>query len=273
MTQSSEVWAAGAAYEPYVGRWSRLVARQFLAWLDVPAGARWLDVGCGTGALSQTILDVASPKEVLGVDPAEGFIRYARQQVTDPRVRFETGSAESLPLATGALDACVAGLVLNFVPDPGRAVREMARVTRPGGKVGAYVWDYAGDMQLMRYFWDAVVALDGEARSLDEGVRFGTLCRPAGLTDLLASSGLGGIRVRAIKVRTLFRDFDDYWSPFLGGQAPAPAYAMSLGEDRRAELRDRIRADLPIQADGSIDLIAQAWAVAGTRPSAYSATR
>ena len=129
--------------------------------------------------------------------------------------------------------------------------------------MGGYVWDYAGEMQLMRHFWDAAVALDADARELDEGRRF-PIADPGPLSELFRGAGLSRVETRAIDVATVFKDFDDYWSPFLGGQAPAPGYCMSLSEDRRAELRERIRADLPIGADGSIALIARAWAVRGT---------
>src|SRR5579884_1161956 len=261
---SKDVWASGAAYEPYVGRWSRLVAREFLAWLAVPPGARWLDVGCGTGALSASILAHAAPREVVGIDPSAGYIAYAHEQVRDPRVHFEVADAQALPHGEGTFDAVVSGLVLNFVPNPNQAMAEMAWVTRAGGTIAAYVWDYAGRMELMRHFWDATVALDPAALELDEGRRF-PLCQPGPLADLFRDAGLGDVDVRAIDVPTVFRDFDDYWSPFLGGQAPAPGYAMSLDEERRARLRERIRAALPFQADGSIHLLARAWAARGTR--------
>ena len=263
-SRPAEVWASGAAYEPYVGRWSRLVAREFLAWLAVPPGSRWLDVGCGTGALTETILAVASPAAVVGIDPSAGFVAYARERVRDQRAGFAVGDAQALPHPDATYDAVVSGLMLNFVPDPTRAAAEMARVARPGGVVAAYVWDYAGEMQLMRHFWDAAAALDPAARDLDEGRRF-PLCQPEPLAALFQGAGLADVATRAIDVPTHFRDFDDYWSPFLGGQAPAPAYAMSLSEVRRAALRERIRASLPAEPDGSLRLIARAWAVRGTR--------
>jgi SAM-dependent methyltransferase len=260
----TEVWASGAAYEPYVGRWSRLVAREFLTWLAVPPGSRWLDVGCGTGALSQVILEVASPHAVVDIDPSEGYIAYAREHVADDRARFQVGDAQALPFVAASFDAVVAGLVLNFVPTPDQAVAEMVRVACPGGILGAYVWDYADRMELMRYFWDAAVALDPTAVELDEGRRF-PLCKPDPLRQLFEGAALREVAVRAIDVPTHFRNFDDYWSPFLGGQAPAPGYAMSLSAERRDELRERIRAALPIAPDGSIRLIARAWAVRGKR--------
>ncbi len=264
--ERKDTWAAGKLYEPYVGRWSRFVARDFLAWLDVPAQSAWLDVGCGTGALTEVILQQTQPSSVTGMDPSVGFVEHAKAHITDPRAAFDVADAQSLPVASARFDAAVSGLVLNFVPNPSRAVAEMTRAARPGGVVAAYVWDYAGKMELMRYFWDAAVALDPGAVDLDEGRRF-PLCAPAPLTGLFTAAGLKEIEVRPIDAPTRFRDFDDYWTPFLGGQAPAPGYAMSLSEERRAVLRDRIRSRLPIASDGSINLIARAWAVRGRTPA------
>ncbi|MGH7267050.1 MAG: class I SAM-dependent methyltransferase [Candidatus Rokuibacteriota bacterium] len=263
-SRAADAWVSGAAYEPYVGRWSRLVAREFLSWLAVPPGRRWLDVGCGTGVLSGMVLAMGSPAQVDAVDRSEGYVAFAREQVRDPRARFGVADAQALPSEATAYDAVVSGLVLNFVPEPPRAVAEMRRVARPGGAVAAYVWDYAEGMELMRHFWDAAVALDPAARALDEGRRF-PLCRPEPLAGLFRSAGLDAVETCAIDVPTVFRDFDDYWSPFLGGQGPAPGYAMALPEDGRAALRDRIRARLPVEPDGSIRLTARAWAVRGLR--------
>jgi SAM-dependent methyltransferase len=172
------------------------------------------------------------------------------------------GDIQALPVKAGVYDAVVSGLALNFVPQPQRAVVEMARIAGPNGVVAAYVWDYAGKMQLLRLFWDAAVALDQAAYALDEGHRF-PLCQPEPLMALFESAGLRNVDVRPIDVATDFRDFDDYWSPFLGGQGPAPSYAMSLSENQRAALRERIRAGLPFARDGSIPLVARAWAVRG----------
>lgn len=230
----------------------------------MPPGKRWLDVGCGTGALSATVLEIAEPAEVVGIDASPGYVAYAERAVASPRARFRVADALDLPFADGRYQAAVSGLVLNFVPDPARMVAEMARVTEPGGVVAAYVWDYAGEMQLMRRFWDAAVALDPTAEALDEGRRF-PLCRPEPLAELFRAAGLVQVEVRAIDVPTVFRDFDDYWSPFLGGQGPAPGYAMALDEERRAGLREHLRARLPTDADGAIRLTARAWAVRGRR--------
>ena len=262
--QPVDRWAVGAAYEPYVGRWSRRVAVVFLDWLGVPPGASWLDVGCGTGALTGTILAQATPSAVRGVDTSAGFIGYAQTQIADPRATFGIADAQALPGADGTYDAVVSGLALNFIPQPARALGEMARVIRPGGIVATYVWDYDGEMQMMRHFWDAAVALDPAARALDEGQRF-PICHPDALTALYRDAGLQDIETRAIGIPTHFRDFDDYWSPFLGGQGSAPSYLQSRDETLRTAIRDRLRANLPTAPDGSIRLLARAWAVQGRR--------
>jgi SAM-dependent methyltransferase len=260
-----DVWTGADAYERYVGRWGRLVARAFVPWMGVAPGAHWLDVGCGTGALTATIVELAAPAAVLGVDPSKAFLAHARDTLGGPRVSFQVGDAGTLPAPAGSYDVVVSGLVLNFVPDERAALAEWCRVTRAGGAIGGYVWDYAGQMQLLRHFWDAAVALDGDARALDEDVRFPLATRQA-LAELFESAGLTQGTTRAIDVPTHFADFDDLWQPFLGGQGPAPAYAMSLPAAGREALRDRLRAGLPVGHDGSIDLTARAWAVRGLRP-------
>jgi SAM-dependent methyltransferase len=264
MPTAADVWASGEAYEPYVGRWSRLVARELLTWLDVPPGRAWLDVGCGTGALTSIILTDAAPARVEAVDPALPYVRFAERHVPDPRAVFINADAQALPQPTQSIDAAVSALALNFIRNPAVAVAEMTRVTASGGVIAAYVWDYAGEMQLMRRFWDAAAALDQHAATLDEARRF-PLCHPAALESLFRGARMQNVESRAIDVPTRFADFDDYWRPFLGGQGPAPTYAMGLTAERRAALRERIRASLPVAADGSIDLIARAWAVRGRR--------
>jgi SAM-dependent methyltransferase len=255
-----DVWAQGAGYERYVGRWSRPVAAAFLDWLGVPPGKAWLDVGCGTGALSQRIVETAAPAAVVGIDTSDGFVAHASAHVAG--AQFRAGDAQALPVADGEFDAVVSGLVLNFVPDQAKAVAEMRRAARPGGTVAVYVWDYGGEMQLIRRFWDAAMALDPAARALDEAVRF-PLCRPEGLRALFEGAGLRAVATRAIDVPTVFANFDDVWSPFLGGQGPAPGYCMKLPQATRDALRDRLRATLPVQRDGKIPLMARAWAVRG----------
>jgi ubiquinone/menaquinone biosynthesis C-methylase UbiE len=260
--EQSALWASGAAYESYVGRWSRIVAREFLGWLEVPAGVRWLDVGCGTGELTKAILETQSPNRVVGIDPSEGFIAFAREHVQDENVEFDVGDAMSLPYGEDEFDSVVSGLALNFVPGPDRALSGMARVTRPEGIVAAYVWDYAGKMEMIRRFFDAATDVDPAAAELDEGRRF-PICNPERLAEIFRSTGLRDVETRAIDVPAHFRDFDDYWTPFLAGTGVVPAYVVSLAEAKRKALQERLRETLPIAQDGSISLIARAWAVKG----------
>jgi SAM-dependent methyltransferase len=234
----------------------------FLSWLRIPDGRRWLDVGCGTGALCAAIVDRCAPSSIAGVEPSEGFLKTAKENLAG-QAALHHGSATAIPLDDASVDVVVSGLVLNFVPDQRAALAEMARVTASGGTIGAYVWDYAGKMELMRFFWDAAVELNPEAAKMDEGIRF-PLCRAEALAALFASAGLNGVEVTAIDVPTPFASFEEYWQPFLGGQGPAPAYAMSLDESARARLRDRIRARIAVHADGSILMSARAWAIRAT---------
>jgi SAM-dependent methyltransferase len=257
-------WSSGAAYEGYIGRWSRLVAPLFLDWLEVPPDVDWLDVGCGTGVLTRAIVEHAEPRSVVGVDPSAGFLEHARTATSDARARFATGSADATGQPDATVDVVVAGLVLNFVPDLSAALAEAQRVVRPGGIVAGYVWDYAAGMQLLRFFFDAAIALDPEIAAHDEGVRF-PITHEGRLAIAFAASGLEDVRQRPIDIPTVFRDFDDLWTPFLGGTGAAPTYVATLDEPARDALREQLRASLPIEADGSIHLTARAWAARGRR--------
>ncbi len=159
----------------------------------------------------------------------------------------------------------VAGLVLNFIPDPAPAVAEMARAACPGGAVGAYVWDYQGEMQRLRYFWAAVAAIDPEAATLDPRPHFHT-CQPEPLTDLFRAAGLGDIAVDAIDLPMAFPDLDAFWLPHtMVGASAGQRYVCGLDDDRKAALREQLRVTLPFAADGSLQLIDRAWAVRGTK--------
>ncbi len=261
---SNDVWESGASYEPYIGRWSRLVAQEFVHWLAIPEGKVWLDVGTGTGALTQTILDLAKPKELRGMDRSKDYVAFVQSQVHDPRATFEVGNAQNLPVESESFEAVVSGLVMNFVPQPDQMIAEMARVVHAGGTVALYVWDYSGRMQMLRHFWNAASALDTAARELDEGWRF-SICNPNSLRYLFEHAHLSQVEVRPIDVWAEFKDFNDYWSPFLGGQGPAPGYVMSLSEERRTQLRHKIYNSLPFALDGTIPLVLRAWAVKGIK--------
>ena len=256
-------WSSGNSYERFMGRWSTLIVREFLDWLAIPTARSWLDVGCGTGTLTKQILERYQPKEIIALDSSSDFISYA-QQVTPSRVvRFRVGRAQSMDFDSNCMDAVVSGLVLNFVPQPESAVAEMLRVTKPGGKIGIFLWDYADGMEMLRYFWNAAVALDTRALRFDEGIRF-PLCREGQLDSLVRDGGLQKTEAKPIEVKTVFRDFDDYWTPFLGNVGPAPSYVMSLNQGERENLKGHLRDSLPVASNGTVTLKARAWAVKGT---------
>jgi SAM-dependent methyltransferase len=260
----TEAWGSGVAYEPYIGRWSRLIAREFVRWLGPRKGDRWLEVGCGTGALTHCLTEAVQPALVLATDRSGAYVGYARAHAAGGAARFVAADAMALPVPQAMADCVVSGLVLNLLPQPALGLTEMVRVVRTGGTVAAYVWDYAGGMELLRYFWDAAVELDPAAAALDEAKRF-PLCTPEELERLWQEAGLVEVQVSPIEVPTQLRDFEDYWTPFLGGQGPAPGYVGSLHRERREALRELLRARLPVRSNGEIHLQARAWAVRGRR--------
>jgi len=256
-------WQSGNSYETFMGRWSTRVAQKFLNWLAIPPSCQWLDVGCGTGSLTKLILETCSPKEVVAIDSSSEFVAYAQRRIPSPLVHFLVGDAQSLEIKSNSIDAVVSGLVLNFVPQPEVAVAEMLRVTKPNGKIGIFVWDYAVGMEMLRYFWDAAVELDSSAWEFDEGVRF-PLCEQRQLESLVQRAGLKEVKTVPIEVTTVFQNFDDYWLPFLGTVGPAPGYIMGLTHEARQRLEEKLRQLLPAGQNGLISLRARAWAVQGT---------
>ncbi len=260
-----DAWTVADQYEPYVGRWSRLIAARLIDLVAPEPDREWADIGCGTGALTEAIIAAAAPASIIAVEPSAAYLAAARARLGDAPVEWHVGDAAALPIADGAVDYVVSGLVLNFVTDPAGGLAEMVRACRSGGCVAAYVWDYAEGMQMMRYFWDAAVALDPAAAPLDEAARF-PLCRPEPLAGLFRGAGLVDVQSAPIDVPTVFTDFDDFWTPFLGGQAPAPGYCASLTDEARTRLRERLRSQLPVGGDGSVALTARAWAVQGCSP-------
>lgn len=253
------------AYERFVGRWSRLLTPSFVRWLAIPMQASWLDIGSGTGSLTEAILANAFPKSIIGIDPSSAFVAKASEAVRDPRASFRVGNAMGLEFGSASFDAAAAALVLNFVPDPNVATAEMKRVVKKGGRVGACVWDYTGGMRMLRVFWETAAEIDPVAAELDEGNRF-SVSRPDTLRACYLAAGLQQVDVFPIEIELVFKDFEDYWLPFLGGQGPAGAYAVSLTPEKRDELAARIREKLPPAADGTIHMTARAWAARGTVP-------
>ncbi len=253
-----DAWTEGQAYDAYMGRWSRRLAQAFLAWIEPPAEGDWIDVGCGTGALTAAAVAGWRPRSVLSLDPAEGFLEVARGAVPDPRVTFVAGDALQLPTGDASVDVAVSALVINFVPDPAAALAEMRRVLRPGGLLGFCVWDYpGGGLGFVDAFWKEAAGVDPRAAALDEATRF-EICSPDGLLALCAKAGLARAGLAPLTVATDFADFADYWRPFTLGAGPAPGFCRTLAPEAREALRDRLAARL---GPGPIRLPARAWAV------------
>lgn len=256
------MFRASAGYESYMGRWSRLLAGKFIEFAGVKEGERALDVGSGTGSLAAALERALPSVEVVGVDPSAEFVEFARQSCASERARFELGDAQALRFPDAAFDAAMALLVINFVPDHRKALAEMRRVTRAGGKVAACVWDYGAGMQSLRIFWDEAVALDPAIAAKDE--RHMKLSHAGELGALWESAGLLAVEERALAIEQRFQSFDDYWHPFLGGVGPGGAYVASLSQERRAQLAARLkRRILAERPDGPFVLPASAWCVKG----------
>jgi SAM-dependent methyltransferase len=248
----------GAAYERYMGVWSRLVGETFLDWLAPPPGLRWLDVGCGNGAFTEMIVGRCAPASVQGMDPSEGQLAYARARFASGVAQFRQGDAMAQPFPDDTFDAAVMPLVIFFVPDPARGVAEMARVVCTGGTVSAYAWDMEGG-------GFPYEALHAEMREL--GVAVPTppsadASRVDALRDLWAGAGLDSVETLEITVRRIFADFEDYWETILGGPSVGRQLAAMASEEL-ATLRARMRSRLPTDAVGRIAYGARANAVKG----------
>jgi len=265
LNERLEQWAAGDAYEAFMGRWSRQLAIEFLKWLAPRPGANWLEVGCGTGALTRAICQRTHPTSLLACDPSPQFVSYARKAKMDCPAEFLIAGADDLPHRDGSFDVIASGLVLNFLPNPQNAVRLMLDRIRPRGLLAAYVWDYAEGMQFLRTFWDEAVALDPSAAPLDEALRF-PICQPDALIELFEQAGLDAVTTEALQVPTVFPSFDAYWTPFLGATGPGPSYIATLNPDAQARLRLSLERRLVRAPGASISLTARAFGVRGLAP-------
>jgi SAM-dependent methyltransferase len=259
-------FAESAAYERFMGRWSRLLAPLLVKFAGLRDGDALLDIGSGTGAFAFAAAEAAPSARITGVDPSSSYVAYTQERAPSDRVRFAVGDAQALQMPDDSFDRVVSLLVMNFIPDRPKALREMIRVARPGGVIAAAVWDYGDGMQMLRVFWDEAVALDPAAAARDE--RNMPLCRQGELAALWREHGLTEVEEQPLTVDTSFPSFEDYWESFLGGQGPAGAYAASLSAARRDALRARIRQRLVgTGADHPIALRARAWAVRGVVPA------
>jgi len=259
------VFADAVAYKRFMGRWSRLLAPLLLEFANIPDGWRILDVGSGTGSLAIEIAARRPHCRIVGIEPSEGFVAYAKAQVPNTCVQFEVGNAQQLSFADAEFDASLSLLVFNFIPDPRKALAELRRVTRPSGLICAATWDYGDQMEMLRIFWNAAVELDANARRADEGNML--LCRSGELSALWKEGGLTDVEEQPLEIAMQFRSFDDFWQPFLTGQGPAGAYVERLAPERRIALRNQVKHLLPNGAQqGAFELRGRAWAVRGTAP-------
>lgn len=249
--------ASAEVYDRHVGRYGPSLSREHAAAARVTPGERALDVGCGPGVLTRVLADVLGAENVAAVDPSEPFVAACRQGVPGADVR--AAASESLPFEDGAFDVVLSQLVVNFLADPDAGVREMRRVTRPGGRVSAAVWDYANGMTMLRAFWDAALEVDPEAP--DEG-RTMQFCRRGELASLFGRAGLAGVESGELVAAAEYESFDDFWAPFPTGLAPSGAYCASLEPDRQEALRRACFRRLASPA-GGFTLTARAWYAVG----------
>ena len=262
----AKMFAVSAGYERFMGRWSRLLAPDYIAFAGIKNGDRVLDVGTGTGSLATTLEATMPESEIVGIDPSDGFIAYAQKNAKSTRAHFEVGNAQALKFNDGSFDDTLALLVINFVPDQGKAVAEMRRVTRPQGIVSACVWDYDRGMQMLRFFWDEAVAFDPAIEPKDE--RHMKLSHQGELGDQWRQAGLINIKEEPLTIEQAYSSFNDYWEPFTKGAGPGGAYVVSLSQERREQLEARIRKRLlGDRDDGPFKLKATAWCVRGQVPN------
>jgi SAM-dependent methyltransferase len=261
MIKINDEWNAGDPYEYFMGRWSSLMASKFLKWLNVPSNKKWLDVGCGTGALSEAIEQNCKPKNLTCVDPSESFIEKVKQRISITG-DFRVSSVENLPFENKSFEIIVSGLALNFFPNLDSALSELKRVSKQHGVIAAYVWDYSDRMDFLRLFWDAAYHIDLKSRELDEGLRF-PICDSENLINLFESANLMEVESAKLDIDTDFKNFDDYWNPFLGGQGPAPSYLASLNSELQKVLKNNIKERIRFEFDGSFKLLGRAIAIKG----------
>jgi SAM-dependent methyltransferase len=262
MAENELRFTDGAAYERFMGPWTRAVGSVFLDWLSIPANRRWLDVGCGTGIFTELLLDTVAPTAVIAIDPAPAQIEQARAKPVSHRADFQVGDAQALPFADAEFDVVASALVINFIPDQPRAVGEMKRVVKAGGYVAGYVWDFAGDLSVIRHIWGTVREINPNLPPVPgiESSRIEALGR------LFEGAQLGDVATRPIEVEVTYPSFDIYWQRFTDNPTPMSAYIKELLEPACNDLRATVRSRLPVAADGTITFAARANAVKGRVP-------
>jgi len=263
MSEAQPMFSDGKAYERLMGRWSQPVGKQFLDWLALPKGLQWLDVGCGNGAFTETLIAHSAPAEVTGIDPSEGQLAYARTRPGAKLARFQMAGAQDLPFAAKSFDAAIMALVISFVPDPAKAVSELVRVVRPGGMVATYMWDIPGGGLPVQPINVALRAM-GLSAPLPPGAE---VTRQENLRALWEKAGLKSVETRAIRIRVEYAGFDDFWdsnSPPIG---PSGKAVHELSPEKREQFKAELRKHLPQGADGRISYESFANAVKGRVPA------
>jgi SAM-dependent methyltransferase len=268
MTSSTYFASDGAAYDIFLGRWTRRLADQLLRYADFAETGDLLDVGCGTGSLTRAMAERWPGRHVVGIDAAESYVAFARQQMTTVEAAsFEVGDVTKLPYDDGRFSGCAAQLVLNFVSDPLAAAREMRRVTAPRGAVAAAVWDFRGGLVYQRIFWDTAAGIDPGAQTARDKLFSTPLALPEGLIQLFEQAGLTRIERTSVTIRMDYASFEDYWQPLLGGQGPVGTYLVGLAPDLRERIEQAVRIAYCSGApDGERSLTATAWAIRGIVP-------
>ncbi len=257
----------GAAYQVFLGRWTQRLANALLRVLEIPPDGALLDVGCGTGSLAFAMAKRWPGREVKGVDIAEPYVAFARARAVSGQPVFDLADISSLPYPDGAFAGAIAQLVLNFVPDPGAAIVEMRRVSRPNGLVAATVWDFRGGLVYQRMFWDTVTVLDPSAANARDRLFSAPLALPDALPKLFAEAGLCAVRLQSVTIRMDYARFSDYWGPLCGGQGPVGTYVGQLAPELRGRITDAVRlAYLSGAPDGPRSLTATAWLTSGFVP-------
>jgi trans-aconitate methyltransferase len=257
----------GAAYEIFLGRWTRRLAPLLLDFAEFSGAGRLIDVGCGTGSVACAMATRWPKRAVIGIDVAAPYIAFARGEQRLDNLTFAQAHAAQLPYADASFDGAAAQLVLNFVPDPVAALVEMQRVTAPGGRLAASVWDFRGGLVYQRMFWDTAAGLDPQAAAGRDRLFSGALALPDGLVELFEQCGLRQVERASLTIRMDYASFDDYWQPLLGGQGPVGTYAAGLADGLRARIESAVRASyLSGAPDGPRSLTATAWAVRGVVP-------
>ena len=262
MAEPKSYFTDGAAYERRMGRWSRTAGEVFLDWLSLPNGLRWLDVGCGTGAFTELVVERCSPGKMSAVDPSADQISFAQARPSTDQVDYRIGDARELPCDDSEFDVAAMALVISFVPEPAQAIAEMKRVVAPGGTVASYMWDMASGCNTQRPMREALEAMGVELPPTPR-IEF---TRLDAMRDLLGSVGLDDVAGRTIEIQLEFANFDDYWTAQTGQATPITKPILAMSAEEVEQLKASLRKRLPTNTEGRITYMARANAVKGRVP-------